>query len=125
MAGKISFPHGNDWGVIGPEGDHDLPVDSTVNEAEFVYPEINIRCYRVQAAPPIDRKAIERVAEAIKVSKKPVIYAGAGVIHSGAASELAELARKAKIPVTTSLLGLGGFPESDPLSLGMARVPIA
>jgi len=30
MAGKISFPHGNDWGVIGPEGDHDLPVDSTL-----------------------------------------------------------------------------------------------
>jgi hypothetical protein len=30
MAGKISFPHGNDWGVIGPEGDHDLPVDSVL-----------------------------------------------------------------------------------------------
>ena len=97
----------------------DLPVDSTVNEAEFVYPEINIRGYRVQAAPPVDRQAVERVAEAIKASKKPVIYAGAGVIHSGAAAELAELAWKAKIPVTTSLLGLGGFPESDALSLGM------
>ena len=99
----------------------DLPVDSTVAETEFVYPEqVHIRGYQPQAAPrAVDLDAIRRVAEAITQSKQPVIYAGAGVIHSGAASELAELARKARIPVTTSLLGLGGFPETDPLSLGM------
>ena len=97
----------------------DLPVDSTVAETEFVYPEINIRGYKLKAAPTPDRAAIQRVAEAIAKSSKPLIYAGAGVIHAGAAAELAELARKAKIPVTTSLLGLGGFPEMDPLSLGM------
>ena len=98
----------------------DLPVDSTVNETEFVYPEqINIRGYRLNGVPEPDPKAIERAAEAIAQSKRPLIYAGAGVIHSGATQELIELARKSHIPVTTSLLGLGAFPESDPLSLGM------
>src|SRR3989338_3459022 len=98
----------------------DLPVDSTVNEAEFVYPEqVNIRGYRLQAKPKLDPDAIRKAAEAISRAKRPVISAGAGVIHAGAAAELAELARTARIPVTTSLLGLGGFPETDPLSLGM------
>ena len=98
----------------------DLPVDATVNEAEFIWPEqVNIRGYRLQAAPPLDHTAIERVAEAIAHSRQPLIYAGAGVLHAGAAAELAELARKSRIPVATSLLGLGGFPEADPLSLGM------
>ncbi|PIQ84055.1 MAG: acetolactate synthase, large subunit, biosynthetic type [Candidatus Omnitrophica bacterium CG11_big_fil_rev_8_21_14_0_20_63_9] len=98
----------------------DLPVDSTVNETEFVYPEqVNIRGYRVQAAPPIQTAQVQAAAEAIKRSTKPVIYVGAGVIHSGAAAELMQLARTLRAPVTTSLLGLGSFPETDPLSLGM------
>jgi len=98
----------------------DLPVDTTVNEAEFDYPEqVTIRGYRVQANPKIDPEAVRRAAEAIRHSKRPLIYAGAGVIHGGASKELMQLARTARIPVTTSLLGLGGFPETDPLSLGM------
>ncbi len=98
----------------------DLPVDSTVNEAEFVYPEqVNLRGYRLRAIPKAQREQIERAAEAITKSRRPIIYAGAGVIHAGAAAELAELAHKMHIPVTTSLLGLGSFAESDPLSLGM------
>jgi len=98
----------------------DLPVDTTVNEAEFVYPEqASIRGYRIQATPPIQRDALRKAAAAIMQSKRPVLYTGAGVIHAGASAELAELARKTRIPVTTSLLGLGGFPETDPLSLGM------
>jgi len=98
----------------------DLPVDATVNEAEFIYPEqASIRGYRPQAVPELQQEAIHRAAEVIANAKRPVIYAGAGVIHAGASQELAELARTARIPVTTSLLGLGGFPESDPLSLGM------
>ena len=98
----------------------DLPVDATVGEAEFVYPEqVDIRGYKVQAAPPIDLAAVQKVAQVIKDSKRPVIYAGAGVIHAGAWQELAHLAHMMRIPVTTSLLGLGGFPEADALSLGM------
>ncbi len=98
----------------------DLPVDSTVNEVEFVYPEhVEIRGYRVQAAPPIKMEQVRAAAEAIAKSRKPVMYVGAGVIHSGAAPELLQLAKTLKAPVTTSLLGLGAFPETDPLSLGM------
>ncbi|MBI3996582.1 MAG: biosynthetic-type acetolactate synthase large subunit [Candidatus Omnitrophica bacterium] len=98
----------------------DLPVDSTVNEAEFEYPkQVNIRGYKLQAAPAINMAQVRAAAEAIAKSKKPIIYVGAGVIHSGASAELLQLAKTLKAPVTTSLLGLGAFPESDPLSLGM------
>ena len=98
----------------------DLPVDATVAEAEFVYPEqVSIRGYRLQAQSPLDPDSIRRAVEAMAASLQPIIYAGAGVLHAGASQELAEFARKTQIPVTTSLLGLGGFPEADPLSLGM------
>ncbi len=62
---------------------------------------------------------IRAVAEAIKKSKRPVIYAGGGIISSGAAQELLELVEKTGIPVTTTLMGLGGFPGDHPLSLDM------
>lgn len=62
---------------------------------------------------------IRTVAEAIKKSKRPVIYAGGGIIASGAAQELYELVAKTGIPVTTTLTGLGGFPGDHPLSLDM------
>jgi acetolactate synthase-1/2/3 large subunit len=52
-------------------------------------------------------------------AKKPVIYAGGGIIHSGAHRELVALAEMAKIPVAVTLLGLGGFPADNPLFLGM------
>jgi len=98
----------------------DLPVDSTVAETAYEpLTSVDIRGYKLQAAPPLQREAIARAAEMIAASKKPILYVGAGVIHAGAAPELMELAHKARIPVTTSLLGLGSFPETDPLSLGM------
>ena len=98
----------------------DLPVDTTVSEADFVYPEqINLRGYRLRSAPSLNREAVRQAAEVIAKSQRPIFYVGAGVLHSGAAVELAELAHKTRIPVTTSLLGLGSFPETDPLSLGM------
>jgi acetolactate synthase-1/2/3 large subunit len=65
-------------------------------------------------------KQIEKLAKAINKAKKPVFYAGGGVIAGNAAEELTILARKAKIPVTTTLMGLGAFPETDPLALRMA-----
>src|SRR5438105_2455476 len=52
-------------------------------------------------------------------ASRPIIYAGGGIISSNASAELAALARQARIPVTTTLMGKGGFPETDPLSLGM------
>jgi acetolactate synthase-1/2/3 large subunit len=65
-------------------------------------------------------KQIIQAAKRIFDSKKPVIFAGGGIIISGASLELTDFARYAKIPVITSLLGKGGFPDEDGLSLGMA-----
>ena len=96
----------------------DLPLDVSVAETEFDYPkEVNIRGYKPTLTGHTGQ--VKKAAEAIKQAKRPILYAGGGVIASGAAGELTELAHKTKIPVTTTLLGLGGFPETDPLSLGM------
>jgi len=62
---------------------------------------------------------VDTLAEAINKAKRPLFYVGGGVISANAAGELTELARKAKIPVTTTLMGLGAFPETDPLALRM------
>jgi acetolactate synthase-1/2/3 large subunit len=62
---------------------------------------------------------IAQLAAAIKRAKRPVIYAGGGVISGDASGELRELVRKTSIPVTMTLMGLGAFPNEDPLSLDM------
>jgi acetolactate synthase-1/2/3 large subunit len=62
---------------------------------------------------------IQRAMEIIFKAKKPVFYVGGGVVLGDAAKELTELARALRIPVTTTLMGLGAFPEDDELSLGM------
>ncbi len=64
-------------------------------------------------------KQIKNAAIEIDKAKKPIIYAGGGIIISGASEELKKLAFKANIPVTTTLMGLGAFPENHFLSLGM------
>ncbi len=69
--------------------------------------------------PRASDQEIRSIAEAIRKAKRPVIYAGGGVIAADAAAELGELVRKTGIPVTMTLMGLGGFPGDDPLSLDM------
>ncbi len=96
----------------------DLPVDVQLQEAEFKYPKtVALKGYKPTYKGHIGQ--IKKIAKAIQKSKRPVIYAGGGIIHSGADKELARFARKANIPVTMTLMGLGGFPGDDPLSLGM------
>jgi acetolactate synthase-1/2/3 large subunit len=96
----------------------DLPKDIQTAMAEFSYPqEINFRGYRVPGEPKA--AMIYQAAKTIGLSRKPVIYAGGGVITSGAAEELTKLAEKAQIPVTTTLMGKGSIPENHSLSLGM------
>ena len=96
----------------------DLPNDVSTATAEFEYPPpVALRGY--QARREIDPNLIYQAAKAIGEAKKPVIYSGGGVISSGASEELRELAERAQIPVTTTLLGKGAFPETHPLSLGM------
>ena len=96
----------------------DLPVDVQRKETKYHYPEtINVRTYKPTfSGHPLQ---IKKAAALIENSKKPVIYAGGGVILSGASSQLRELAEITNIPVTMTLLGLGGFPGEHPLSLGM------
>ena len=96
----------------------DLPKDVTTDETEFKYPKtLELRGYKpkYEGHPRQIKRAAERIAKA----ERPVIYAGGGVIGSDAARELREFARKAQIPVTLTLLGLGGFPASDSLFMGM------
>ena len=96
----------------------DLPRDVLAGESSFSYPEkVHLRGYApvTSGHPGQTRIAIREVVKA----KKPVIYAGGGIIHSGAHRELLELAELGQIPVTVTLLGLGGFPGDHPLFLGM------
>jgi len=96
----------------------DIPKNVSVNAIEYKAPEkINLKSYNPTYSPNV--KQLQKVVSLIKAAKKPMIFAGGGVILSGAAKELTELAHKTQIPVTTSLMGLGGFPGTDPLWLGM------
>ncbi len=96
----------------------DLPKDMVFDKAEFRYPEeAKLRSYNPKYAG--NKWQIKQAAQAIAKAKKPVIYAGGGVILSGAAEELLELAEITQIPVTLTLMGLGGFPGTHPLFLGM------
>nr|WGD91403.1 hypothetical protein P5665_12825 [Bacillus subtilis] len=63
---------------------------------------------------------IRKLVEAVSSAKKPVILAGAGVLHGKASEELKNYAEQQQIPVAHTLLGLGGFPADHPLFLGMA-----
>ncbi|MDY0219745.1 MAG: biosynthetic-type acetolactate synthase large subunit [Desulfobacterium sp.] len=96
----------------------DLPKDVMAGTVEFKEPpEVNIKSYRPTYLP--NKKQLTKVVKLIKHSKRPVIFSGGGVILSKASDEITALARMANIPVTASLMGLGSFPASDPLWLGM------
>jgi len=96
----------------------DLPVDVQMSETEFNFPrEIKLRGYKptYEGHP----NQIKKAADLIAGSKRPVIYAGGGVIISEASKQLKTLVIKTNIPVTTTLLGLGGFSQDHELSLDM------
>lgn len=96
----------------------DLPKDVQNAITDFHYPEKDkYSGYRPTLKGNLNQ--IQKAAKAIQEAKKPIIYAGGGVIHSNATLELQELVNKTQIPVTTTLMGLGCFPEDHPFSLGM------
>ena len=100
----------------------DMPRDIQIAEIEFDYPtQVDLPGYK---AWPDEDSAVyhQAIADAAKLlcdANKPVIYAGGGVISSGASKELYDLAIKLEIPVTTTLMGKGAFPETHSLALGM------
>ncbi|MBU0665025.1 MAG: biosynthetic-type acetolactate synthase large subunit [Proteobacteria bacterium] len=96
----------------------DLPKDVVAKMVDF--PEKKpIRMQNYQPTYEPHPGQIEKACKNILKAKNPVLYVGGGVILSNANEELTELARKLNIPVTMTLMGLGGFPGSDPLSMGM------
>jgi len=96
----------------------DLPKDVMAATVEFEEPgEIDLKSYKPTYNP--NRKQLLKVVELIKGAKRPLIFSGGGVVLSKASEELTKLARMTNIPVTASLMGLGTFPGSDPLWLGM------
>ena len=96
----------------------DLPKDVVQARAEFTWPEdIYMRSYNPTYKPNLNQ--LRRTVEELAQAKRPVLLAGGGVIMANAAEELTALARRLHIPVACTLMGLGGFPATDPLSLGM------
>ncbi|RJP59910.1 MAG: biosynthetic-type acetolactate synthase large subunit [Candidatus Auribacter fodinae] len=96
----------------------DVPKNVQQQRTNVTYPDsVKIRGY--QPTYQGHAKQIEKIAEAIKKAKRPLIYAGGGVLISGGSEELLKLVEKTRIPVTTTLMGLGCFPETHPLSLKM------
>jgi len=96
----------------------DIPKDVTNQKCEFEYPKsIAMRSYSpvVKGHGGQIKKAVQMLLEA----KRPMIYAGGGVILSDSADKLAKLARTLGYPVTNTLMGLGGYPATDKQSLGM------
>nr|WP_301553653.1 biosynthetic-type acetolactate synthase large subunit [Desulfuribacillus alkaliarsenatis] len=96
----------------------DLCKDVGVQLAEFEYPEsIYIRSYNPTYMP--NKGQIKKLAKIIKESKKPLIMTGGGLIRSDAAEELYKVAKTYGIPVTSTFNGLGSYPATDELFLGM------
>ena len=96
----------------------DLPKD--VQQAKFqpVFPAtVEFRNPYATATQTATDEQLKQVLALIGEAKRPVLYAGGGIISSGAHAELKAFAEKTNVPVATTLMGLGGFPESHPLSM--------
>ena len=96
----------------------DIPKDITAAKCKFEYPEeVRMRSYN-----PIVKGHLGQIKKAVALllaAKRPMIYTGGGVVLADAAEKLTALARRLGFPVTNTLMGLGGFPATDPLFLGM------
>jgi acetolactate synthase-1/2/3 large subunit len=97
----------------------DITKDAQQASAEFDFAAAAPKPHRPHPMLKTESASILSAAELIRNAKKPVILAGHGVLQSRAGDELRTLAERMRIPVASTLLGLGGFPASHPLSLGM------
>jgi acetolactate synthase-1/2/3 large subunit len=96
----------------------DIPKDITAEKVAFEYPsEIEMRSYKPTMKGHIGQ--IRRAVEMIKSAERPMIYTGGGVILGNGSEQLRTFTRSLGYPITQTLMGLGAFPASDPLSLGM------
>jgi acetolactate synthase-1/2/3 large subunit len=96
----------------------DICKNAQIEKAEFIYPEaVHLVGYQPPSHAP--KSSLEQAVRLIEKAKRPVILCGHGVLMSGAEEVLQHFAVKTNTPVTSTLLGLGAFPASHPLSLGM------
>jgi acetolactate synthase-1/2/3 large subunit len=97
----------------------DLPKDIVINKAPYVEPTVQHPSYRPRTEP--EPGLIAKAVAMLKQAKRPIIYAGGGVINAGpeASEVLTQFARITGFPITNTLMGLGSFPSSDPQFLGM------
>jgi acetolactate synthase-1/2/3 large subunit len=95
----------------------DVPADAAKGPARAGGEAPSLPGYRSRVVP--NAKQLRRAAAAIATARRPVLYAGGGVVHAEASAELTDLARRLDLPVTTTLMALGAFPASDPRWLGM------
>ena len=96
----------------------DIPSDIQMQDTEFIWPDtVEIRSYKptYYGHPGQIKKAAKLIASA----SRPILYIGGGIISSGAHLELRKIAEKIQAPVTWTLMGIGGFPATHKLSLGM------
>ena len=97
----------------------DITKDALQASAIFDFAAAAPRPHRPHPMLRVEDSALDHAAELIRNAKRPIILAGHGVIESGAMKQVRALAERAQIPVALTLLGLGGFPASHPLNLGM------
>ena len=96
----------------------DVPKDVTAAKTEYIYPRtVSMRSYN----PTVKGHSgqIKKAAKLLLEAKRPIIYTGGGVTTAGGEDQLCELVRLLKYPCTNTLMGLGSFPATDPLFIGM------
>jgi acetolactate synthase-1/2/3 large subunit len=97
----------------------DITKDAQQGSATYDFAASAPEPYRPHPMLRAEEDSVLKAAELIRSAKRPVILAGHGMIQSGARKQVLALAERLQIPVASTLLGLGGFPASHPLSLGM------
>jgi acetolactate synthase-1/2/3 large subunit len=97
----------------------DITKDAQQATAIFDFAAAKPRPHRLHPMRIVEESGLAQAADLIRNAKRPVILAGHGVMESGAMEQLSTLAERAQIPVALTLLGLGAFPASHPLNLGM------
>ncbi|MBV8115419.1 MAG: biosynthetic-type acetolactate synthase large subunit [Silvibacterium sp.] len=97
----------------------DITKDAQQGSAIYDFAAATPRPHRPHPMLSAEAESILKAAELIRASKRPIILAGHGMIQSGARDQVLALAERLQIPVASTLLGLGGFPASHPLSMGM------
>ncbi len=97
-----------------------IDIPKNIQQQETV-PDFKVKFDLASYKPNLKPSAmqIKKAIHAIKEAKRPLIYAGGGIVSSGASQELVTFVRKSKVPVTTTVMGLGAYPSEDPLSLRM------